>query len=258
MQASVGSHCLDCAKAAKPDVKDRAKLWNARQPTLVTYVLIAINVAVFLLTTISDTGTLLSGNVSEMQARLGLSRQVLETGGCISRTVCFEPDQWYRLVTSGFLHFGIFHIAFNMILLFQLGQILEPRLGRTRFALLYFASLLAGSLGVVITDSIGIAGGASGAVFGLMTAAAIGMWRQGINIFSTGIGTLLILNLVLTFTVSGIAVGGHVGGAVAGALCGLAMLAPRWKPTPEWSTYVVPIVIGVGSVVASIVIVSAG
>ncbi len=144
-------------------------------------------------------------------------------------------------MTSGFLHFGIVHIGFNMFLLFQLGQLLEPRLGRIRFGLLYFAALLAGSLGeLVIQPSSGIAGGASGAVFGLMAAAAIGLYHQGINIFRTGIGSLLILNLVLTFAIPGIAIGGHLGGAIGGAICGFAMLAPRWKGYPNWLTYVVP------------------
>ena len=59
-------------------------------------------------------------------------------------------DQWYRLITSGFLHFGMIHLAFNMFLLFQLGQMLEPALGRVRFALLYLASLLGGSAGVLL------------------------------------------------------------------------------------------------------------
>ena len=89
-----------------------------------------------------------------------------------------------------------------------------------------------------------------------MAAAAIGMYRQGVNIFTTGIGSLLILNLVLTFAIPGIAIGGHLGGAVGGAICGLAMLGPRWKPSPVWVTYVVPIAVGVGSVVASVIVVA--
>ena len=177
---------------------------------------------------LADPGTIGfgGGGVSEFQARFGLSKQILERGAFYPPDTFFEPHEWYRLVTSGFLHFGIVHIAFNMILLYQLGQILEPRLGRTRFALLYFAALLAGSFGeLLIGPGTGIAGGASGAVFGLMAAAAIGMWRQGVNIFTTGIGSLLILNLVLTFAIPGIAIGGHLGGAIGGALCGLVMLA---------------------------------
>jgi len=258
VQASVGSHCVECAKAARPAPADRAKLWNARQPTLVTYTIIGLNLLVFAVTTISDPGTLgLGGSgVSEMQAKLGLNKQILQTGGCYSRSLCFDPHEWYRLVTSGFLHFGIMHIAFNMILLFQLGHLLEPRLGRTRFALLYFAALLAGSLGeLVIQPNSGIAGGASGAVFGLMAAAAIGLYRQGVNIFSTGLGGLLVLNLVLTFAIPGIAIGGHVGGVVGGLICGYFMLAPPWKAFPKSYTYIAPIVVLVGSVVASVIVV---
>jgi len=258
VQASVGSHCVECAKAARPAPTDRAKLWNARQPTLVTYTIIGLNLLVFAITTISDPGTLgLGGSgVSEMQAKLGLNKQILQTGGCYSRSLCFDPHEWYRLVTSGFLHFGIMHIAFNMILLFQLGHLLEPRLGRTRFALLYFAALLAGSLGeLVIQPNSGIAGGASGAVFGLMAAAAIGLYRQGVNIFSTGLGGLLVLNLVLTFAIPGIAIGGHVGGVVGGLICGYFMLAPPWKAFPKSYTYIAPIAVLVGSVVASVIVV---
>ena len=98
--------------------------------------------------------------------------------------------EWYRLVTSGFLHFGIIHIAFNMLLLFQLGQLLEPAIGRIRFGLLYFAALLGGSAGALILSAERRChGGASGAVFGLMAAAFVGLRNRGVNPFSTGIGT---------------------------------------------------------------------
>ena len=104
-------------------------------------------------------------------------------------------------MTSGFLHFGIIHLAFNMLLLFQLGQLLEPAIGRVRFALLYFAALLAGSAGVrPARPRTGSTGGASGAVFGLMGAAFIGLRNRGVNPFTTGLGTSLLLNLMLTFT----------------------------------------------------------
>jgi membrane associated rhomboid family serine protease len=91
-------------------------------------------------------------------------------------------------------------------------------------------------------------------VFGLMAAAAIGMHRRGINIFRTGIGTLLILNLVITFTIPGISVGGHLGGAIAGAICGFVVLAPRHAPLPSWASYATPIAIAVFSVAASVAI----
>lgn len=255
VQAAVGSHCLECAKAARPDVATRAKYWNARQHTLVTYVLMAVNIVVFAVVSIADTSSL-SGRsgISGLQCKLGLSRQVLETGGFCSATQLEGAHQWYRLVSSGFLHYGIIHIAFNMFMLYQLGQLLERRLGRAKFGLLYGASLLGGSLGVIIVNQPGLSGGASGAVFGLMAAAAVGLQRQGINVFSTGLGTTLLLNLFLTFTISGISIGGHLGGAAAGAICGFVMLAPHWKPVPKQLAWATPVAVAVLSVAASMVL----
>jgi membrane associated rhomboid family serine protease len=183
-------------------------------------VLIAMNVAVFVLVAIADPKSLTGGAVTEMQFRLGLNKLLLSV-----------THEWYRLVTSGFLHFGFIHIGFNMLLLYQLGQILERALGRLGFGMLYAASLLGGSFGVLILngDSRSITGGASGAVFGLMAAAAIGMHRQGISI------------------------GGHLGGAVAGAICGWFMLAPRHRRTgPAWQVFAVPTAVIVVSVVGSV------
>jgi membrane associated rhomboid family serine protease len=255
VQASVGSHCVDCAKAARPDVATRAKYWNARQHTLVTYSLMAINLAVFLVVTIADPSSLGGrGGVSQAQCTLGLNRYMLsDLVGCGDRL--YGPDEWYRLVSSGFLHFGVIHLAFNMLMLYQLGQLLERPLGRAKFALLYGASLLGGSFGVLLLDGNGITGGASGAVFGLMAGAAIGLHRQGVNIMSTGLGTTLLLNFFITFTISGISIGGHLGGAVAGAICGFVMLAPRWKPVPSWAKWATPVAVAVISVVGSVLVV---
>ncbi len=232
MQVAVGSHCVDCIKAARPDVKTRAKFWNARQPTLVTYVLIVINAGVYLWTASSPRN----------EIKLAVAEPFIANG------------EYYRLVTSGFLHFGIFHIFMNMVLLFQLGQLLEPAIGRVRFGLLYFAALLAGSFGALIMQPNGLTGGASGAVFGLMAAAAVGLHRRGVNIFQTGIGTVLILNLVITFTIPNISIGGHLGGATAGALVGFVLLAPPYAALPKWASYAAPAAVMLVSVVGSIAI----
>ena len=261
MQATVGSHCRDCAKAAQPDLKTRARFWSARQPVMVTMILIGINAAVFLAILLfsADAGAL-TGAVTNAHLDLGLSREVLEQRiiwqGDDGSLFVTEPYGWYRLVTSGFLHFGLVHIGLNMFFLYILGPMLEPTLGRVRFLLLYLASLLGGSLGVVLLDSGGISAGASGAVFGLMSAAAVGQWRRGINPMSTGIGATLLLNLVITFAIPGISIGGHLGGAVAGAICGAVMLAPAYQGIPKWATYATPVAVGIGSVVAVMVIVA--
>ena len=240
----MGSHCLDCAKAARPDVKTKVKFWNARQPTLVTFALMAVNISVFLYVALKDPGSLGGrSGVTREQFDLGLNEFFFQDG----------KNDYYRLVTAGFLHFGIIHLAFNMLLLFQLGQMLERSLGRLRFGLLYAAGLLGGSAGVLLIGGNGITGGASGAVFGLMAAAAVGLQRQGVNVFSTGIGTTLLLNLFITFAIPGISIGGHLGGAVAGAICGFVMLAPKWRAFPKWAGYVTPAAVAAAAVIVSLV-----
>jgi membrane associated rhomboid family serine protease len=133
----------------------------------------------------------------------------------------FGHDYW-RLITAGFLHSGPIHILFNMYLLWLLGSLLEPTLGSGRFAALYLTALLWGAFGALVVTPNSATVGASGAVFGLMGAAAVEMRARGINPFQTQIGMLIVFNLVLSFVISGISVGGHVGGLVGGVLVGVA------------------------------------
>jgi membrane associated rhomboid family serine protease len=257
VQANVGSHCVECAKAAKPDVKTRAKYWSARQVTLVTFAIMAMNLLVFLFVSAQDPESVMSRTITKGQYELGLSADIIDRGIIVQRSdfsvyYTAPAGQWYRVVTSGFLHFGILHIAFNMYLLYMLGQMLEPAIGRVRFALVYIASLLGGSAGAMLLEPDGLHGGASGAVFGLMAAAFVGYMLRGVNPLTTGIGTTLLLNVVITFSIPGISKGGHIGGAVAGALCGLVVLAPGHKRYPEWMSFAVPVVIAVVSVIATV------
>ncbi len=242
--ADIGSQCVECARRGRPAPSVRARDWSARQPILVTYILIAINVAVFVWMVARDTENLNpGGRLTQEQIDLGLNEQLVAL-----------TDEWYRIVTSAFLHFGIIHLAFNMFLLFQLGLLLEPALGRIRFALLYIASMLGGSAGVLVihANDRGIHGGASGAVFGLLGAAAVIMFRRGINPLTTGVGTALVLNLFITFTIPGISIGGHIGGAIAGAAVGALIAAPRHARQPNWVTYLAPIGVAVAAVVVSV------
>jgi len=261
VQAQVGSHCLECAKASQPDLKTRARFWSAKEPLLITKILIGMNLAMFIgiLIWSADPGAL-SGAITNAHLNLGLSREVLEQrivwqSDDGTRFVT-EPHGWYRLITSGFLHFGIVHIGLNMFFLWVLGPMLEPALGRVRFILLYIAALLGGSLGVILLDKGGISAGASGAVFGLLAAAAIGQWRRGINPLTTGIGAMLLMNLVITFAIPGISIGGHIGGIVAGSICGWVMLAPAYHQVPRWATYATPVIVSIASIVAVMVVVA--
>jgi membrane associated rhomboid family serine protease len=105
---------------------------------------------------------------------------------------------------------------------------LEPALGSARFGALYFTALLWGSFGALLVQPNAVTVGASGAIFGLMGAAAVEMRARGINPFQTNIGMLILLNLGLSFVFSNISVGGHIGGLVGGILVGLVFhLADR-------------------------------
>ena len=259
-QVSVGSHCRDCVKAARPDIKTRAKYWQAGKPAIVTYTLIGLNVGAFILLGLwYDLGGMLAGSLTDAHRTFALN-SVFVGGEPVAYTLSdgtraiSDGNDWYRLVTSGFLHFGLIHLAFNMYFLFVLGNQMEPQLGRVKFLMLYFASLLGGSAGVILIDQGSFTAGASGAVFGLLGAMAVGIWQRGINPFTTQIGTLLLINLGLTFFVGGISIGGHVGGLVAGSICGFVMMAPGYKAFPVWSRYATPAVVGVAAVAISFVV----
>lgn len=255
MQASIGSNCLECAKSARPDARTRARFWSARQPAMVTTALIAVNLVVFAYVTMRDPSSL-AGSLTIGHAELGLHPGALGDGlgiglsdGTVYRT---DGGEWYRLLTSGFLHFGVVHVGFNMYLLWMLGQMLEPAIGRVKFLLVYMAGLLGGAAGSLLLDSGALAGGASGAVFGLMGLAFVGYYLHGANPLTTSIGTLLMLNLFITFAFPRISIGGHLGGAAAGALCALAVMAPRWKGYPAWAGYAAPVAVSALAVVIAV------
>jgi membrane associated rhomboid family serine protease len=202
----VGMRCPECSKQRTRVVKMRS---IASRPQ-VTFALIALNVLAFL----SEEGELsLSGSA--------IHGPVIEHGILYRYAVGFEHEYW-RLVTSGFLHENLLHIGFNMYLLYLLGMMLEPALGSVKFAAIYFTSLLAGSFGALFaTGSASL--GASGAVFGLMGAAVIELRARRVSVMESGIGGLIIINLVFSFLLANISVGAHIGGLIGGALAGLAI-----------------------------------
>ena len=237
----------------------RFRHWRATSAPDVWKVLIASNLAVFAYVVLRAQTALSGRGITIGHAQLGLTRSALGDGFALRLAdgSVFQSGggEWWRLVTAGFLHFGIIHIGFNMYLLYVLGQMLEPAIGRLKFGLVYVAALLGGSAGSVLLGE-GLAGGASGAVFGLMGLAVVGYWMHGTNPMNTSIGGLLVLNLFVTFLFPGISIGGHLGGAAAGGLCGLAVMAPAWKRRPAWVSFAVPVAVALGSIAAAVAIVS--
>jgi membrane associated rhomboid family serine protease len=203
----VGMRCPECSRQKTPVRTLRS---TSSEPRVTVAIIIACAV-VFLAT------NGFSGGSGKLWTDLYLDGPDVHSG----------HDYW-RLVTSGFLHSGPIHIFFNMYLLWILGQLLEPTLGSKRFGALYFTALLWGSFGALLVQPDSLTVGASGAVFGLMGAAAVEMRARGINPFQTNIGMLIVLNLGLSFLLSNISVGGHIGGLVGGVLVGVVFnLADR-------------------------------
>jgi membrane associated rhomboid family serine protease len=203
----VGMRCPDCARQKTPVRTMRSMTADP----VATYGLIAINVLLFVGATAG--GSSLSGGPRGSVARdLALWGPAIEPGG-----------EYWRLVTSGFMHAGLLHLAFNMYALYWLGSMLEPALGRARFLGLYFASLLCGSLGVLVLSPGAVTVGASGAVFGLMAAAFVLQRLRGVDPMASGLGPVILLNLAFTFFIPGISIGGHIGGLIGGAAMGYAI-----------------------------------
>ena len=201
----VGMRCPECSR-------DRTKVRTLRtlpSTPVITRGLIAINVIVFL----AQIG-------SGAPMGTGLAGTVDAHGVLYGPAMSHGQHEYWRLVTSGFMHAGIVHIAVNMLSLYFVGSALEPAIGRVYFVLIYLASLLAGSFGALLfSPDIRIVG-ASGAIFGIFGALIVVARARGISIWQSGLGGMLLLNLVLSISIPGIAVGGHVGGFAGGLISG--------------------------------------
>ncbi|MFI6058605.1 rhomboid family intramembrane serine protease [Streptomyces sp. NPDC051286] len=224
VSASVGFQCPGCVRQGSgtghgPAANQPRTLAGGTvtaDPRLVTKILLAINVILFIAVHVK---------VSLLDDLTLLGRATYYVGGPLEGVA---EGQWYRLVTSMFLHQEVWHIAFNMLGLWWLGGPLEAALGRARYLALYLLSGLAGSaltywLAAPNQGSLG----ASGAIFGLLGATAVLMRR--LNYDMRPVLVLLALNLLFTFNPwGGIAWQAHVGGLIAGTLIAIAMVhAPR-------------------------------
>jgi membrane associated rhomboid family serine protease len=203
--------CPECSKQRTRVT--RGAVGPGRYDAPATYVLIGLNVLAFMAEVATGAGGL-STSGSSVAANFALFGPSVAEG------------EWYRLLTCGFLHASLIHIGFNMLLLFLLGRLLEPTLGTPRFLALYFASLLAGSLGALVLDPNALTLGASGAIFGLASATFIIARGRGMDAIAGEIGFLIVFNLIWTFASPGnISAGGHLGGLVGGVICALFIVA---------------------------------
>jgi membrane associated rhomboid family serine protease len=217
--ASVGFQCPECvrggqAAARTPRAPSGGGLRSAgRRFGPVTVGLVAVNVAVFVVTAVSALAlgaSPLDNQVSPVFTALAQAPPLVADG------------QWWRLLTAGFLHFGLLHLAVNMWSLVVLGSALESRLGSGRFAVLYGVSLVGGTAAIQLFSPGSFAAGASTALYGLFGAFGVLMVaaRQDVR----GLLVLLAVNIGISL-LPGVSLVGHLGGLVAGALvAGLYLL----------------------------------
>src|SRR5579875_1561833 len=222
VEASVGFQCPECVRrGTRSQAITRTALGGRLRPqqTAVTYLLIAIHAVVFLLEQVSPRFEL---RYALIPGETGFAHPYAGVAG----------GEFYRLITAMFLHASVLHIVFNMWALLVVGAPLEALLGRLRFLVLYFLAGLGGSTAVYLFAPRGSATlGASGAIFGLF--AALFVFGRRLNFDIRPIGLVIVINLALTFVLSGVSWQGHIGGLLSGgALAAAWSYAPRAWRTP--------------------------
>ena len=219
--APVGLRCPEHAgqqRLVRPAGRALRRGGLARGATIVTWALIGVNVTVYL-------AELAIGGDFNGQNNWIYEHGALFASGAFSfgqPIMGVAHGEWWRLVTAAFLHYGPIHLGLNMLALYFGGTVLEQVVGHWRFALIYFASGIAGSAGALIVTPNSPTVGASGAIFGVF-GALFALERRGIISSNGQILALIVINLVFTFAVPGISIGGHVGGLIAGFVLMWAM-----------------------------------
>ncbi|KAB1145663.1 rhomboid family intramembrane serine protease [Streptomyces luteolifulvus] len=236
-EAAVGHQCVECVKEGARSVRQARTVFGGRITVapLVTYVLIGLNVLAYL-------GELVRPALVDRFEMLG-AMLVGPDGGSYHWQASYPADfhaegvvagEWYRLLTGAFLHlpategtFGILHIVMNMMVLWNLGRVVEAQLGRVRYLALYLLSALGGSVLVLLISPEDHTVGASGAIFGLgaaywVMARRLGGDMNSVNRFMAGLLLWLVISAWATSWE------GHLGGLLAGGVVTLAYAyAPR-------------------------------
>lgn len=183
---------------------------------IVTLALIAINVIVFAVEAV------LAG------FRVSIPTTVLVDMGAMYAPLIQSPLDLYRFVTPMFLHVDLMHLAFNMVALYSVGEVLERVLGRGNFLLLYFVGGITGNAisyasSVFLPGGAVVSAGASTSVFALFVAVALlGLLHKGnrryFSQYSKSMLSIIAINVVYTFLVPSISISGHLGGALGGLI----------------------------------------
>jgi membrane associated rhomboid family serine protease len=213
-EAPVGFHCPDDAALGRRSVRRKRTSVGAAlrdAPPYVTGVLVALNVLVYLVTAAKSAG----GLNDPHSARLFLDWQ-------LQPAAVYQQDEYYRLITSAFLHVSLLHIGANMLALAIIGPSLERLLGPWRMIAVYVLAALGGSAAIyAFGNPAQPVVGASGAIFGLFAVSLVMVRRLGLD--AQWLIGIIVLNFVFTFSVQDISKLAHIGGFVTGALAALTI-----------------------------------
>jgi len=218
--AAVGFQCPDDVAAGNAGVRRPRRTTGLRGAASrwgpVTLTLIGVNVAMFVLTAVL---TAIAGADPLDNYRADLFQRLAQV------PVLVEAGDWWRPFTAAFLHYGIVHLALNMISLLVFGSELERLLGRGRYLTVYLVSIVGGAAAIqLLGDPFGQVAGASTAIYGLMGAFGVVLVHRKEDL--RGLLTLLGINLVISF-LPGVSLIGHLGGLVGGAACAAVLVAAR-------------------------------
>jgi membrane associated rhomboid family serine protease len=221
----VGMRCPECVGDTQ-QVRRPAFASRARDAAPATMILIGVNVIFFLGQLAGGGGATSFDGGGALFTNGALCGNAVGSGGlCAPPVIESGGGEWWRIISSGFLHGGFIHLGLNMFVLFILGRLIEPAIGTPRMVAIYFVSLIAGSLGaLLLSNPAQFTVGASGAIYGLFAATLLIARDRGLDQVVTQLGFWLVLNLVLTFSVPDISVGGHLGGLAGGAVAALIVL----------------------------------
>ena len=189
----------------------------AKKKPVVTYTILAINIIVFILMYILGNGSKDVQTLLNFGANYGL---------------LIKNGEYYRLITSAFLHIGLIHLLVNSYALYVIGPQVESFFGKTKYIIIYLMSAVFGNLlSMLFTD--GISAGASGAIFGLLGSILYFGYHYRVyldGVLKSQIIPLIVLNLLIGFTLSGIDNAAHIGGLVGGVLVSMAV-GVKYKST---------------------------
>jgi membrane associated rhomboid family serine protease len=237
-EAPVGYQCPECVAEGRRTVRPSRTIFGGSTIGVrgyATKILIAINVAVMVLSVAMAGGGGLAGGgmggllggatpLTEWGSVWGVGLARDASGRLLEVPVGIADGEYYRLLTSMFLHYGLLHLALNMWALWVLGRELESSLGPGRFLTLYLLSGLGGSVAAYAFTPAAMSAGASGAIYGLFAALFV-VFRR-LNRDTSSIITVLVINLIFSFTVPGISIAAHLGGLAVGAAVGVALAYP--------------------------------